>query len=132
MNAFLPRNKKLKEPSRKLRKDSTSQENRLWYDFLRNIKPRFTRQRVISNYIVDFYCHKLKLVIELDGSQHYQEENEKQDLSRMEYMNSLGIKVIRFSNLEIERDFSAVCQSIITEMQTPVSFADSPFQKGPI
>ena len=71
-NSFLPRNKKLKVFSRNLRKNATPQENKLWYQMLRTYPVRFNRQRVIGDYIVDFYCDKANLVVVLDGSQHFE------------------------------------------------------------
>ena len=113
---FLPRNKKLKIISRTLRTDSTKQENRLWYDFLKNLSPRFTRQRIIGNYIVDFYCHEASLVIELDGVQHYELEAVEYDNARTEYLSGLEIKVLRFSNREIDENFLSVCERVRKEL----------------
>ena len=111
-DGFLPRNNDLKGESRELRKNATKQENRLWYDFLKDVKPRFTRQRVIGNYIVDFFCFEAKLVIELDGSQHREPEAMEYDKTRTEYFNTLGIRVLRFTNNEIDNNFSSVCKTI--------------------
>jgi len=111
-NHFLPRNKDLKPPSRELRTNSTKQENHLWYDFLRNFVPRFTRQRIVNNYILDFYCHKAALVIELDGAQHYEKEAIEYDSARTEYLNGFGIEVLRFDNKQIDDNFSKVCEKI--------------------
>jgi len=111
-NNFLPRNKELKLPSRELRTNATKQENHLWYDFLRNSIPRFTRQRIINNYILDFYCHQAALAIELDGMQHYEKDAIEYDKARTEYLNGLGIEVIRFSNREVDKNFTNVCKKI--------------------
>ena len=111
---FLPRNKSLKSLSAELRKNATPQENKLWYEFLRNYNYRFNRQRIIGNYIVDFYCDRAKLVIEIDGSQHYYTKNIDDDKERTAYLNSLGIEVIRFANNEINESFYEVC-SVIDE-----------------
>lgn len=108
----LPRNKNLKQYSRNLRKNATKQERHLWYDYLRKYPLQFYRQRIIGAYIVDFYCPKAKLVVELDGSQHYKEDVTKYDDNRTLYLNGLGLKVIRFSNLEIDRNFQGVCNYI--------------------
>jgi len=105
-------NSKLTQRARNLRINATKQENRLWYDFLRNYKPRFTRQRVVGNYILDFYCAQIKLAIELDGSQHYEENGANYDNQRTQWLESLGIAVIRFSNLDIDRNFEGVCLAI--------------------
>jgi very-short-patch-repair endonuclease len=109
---FLPRNKNLKLPVRELRKNATKQENHLWYDFLRNLKPQFLRQFVLNNFILDFYCHKAALAIEVDGSQHYEKEAMEYDTARTEYLNGLGIEVLRFSNSEIDGNFTGVCEKI--------------------
>ena len=113
----LPRNKKLISISQTLRKNTTKEENHLWYDFLKQYPVQFNRQKVIGNYIVDFYCKKAKIVIELDGSQHYEEKGIKKDEIRDEFFESLGIKVIRISNLEIQREFKAVCEMIDAEIK---------------
>jgi very-short-patch-repair endonuclease len=129
----LPHNKSLKERSRNLRKNATKQENRLWYDFLRTQVPRWTRQRVIGNYIVDFYCHKRKLVVELDGGQHYQEKNMEYDNRRTLYLNSLGIEVMRFTNSDVDNNFDGVCAALaaaLANTETPGGFAATPFGKG--
>lgn len=109
---FLPRNKKLKGFSRALRNNATEQENRLWYRFLRTYAVRFNRQRVVGNYIVDFYCDKAKLIVELDGSQHFEETGLASDRERDEYLESLGLKILRFSNLDIDKNFYEVCTVI--------------------
>ena len=109
---MLPRNKKLKIRARELRSNATKQEDHLWYNFLRKYPVQFYRQRIIGNYIVDFYCPKAKLVIELDGAQHYEEEAMEYDSLRTEYLNALGLSVLRFLNREVEGSFEAVCKSI--------------------
>ena len=108
----LPGNKDLLEYARKLRKEMTKEERRLWYYCLRERPEKFYRQRIIGNYIVDFYCAKLKLAIELDGSQHYEEESMAYDASRTAHLNSLGIEVIRFANNDVMQRFDAVCEAI--------------------
>ncbi len=90
----------------------TKEERRLWYSFLREYRVKFLRQKILGNYIVDFYCAKANLVIELDGSQHYEERNLQSDLLREKYLSQYGIYVLRFSNLEIKENFSAVCERI--------------------
>ena len=105
-------NPNLKVFSTALRKNQTKEEKHLWYDFLRQYPVRFNRQKVLGPYIVDFYCASAKLVIELDGSQHYSEEGSEDDKIRDRYLARLGIKVVRYSNLEITREFDAVCVDI--------------------
>ena len=109
---FTGYNKKLKENSQKLRKEMTPQERHLWYDFLKNYPIRFNRQRPIGNYIVDFYSSKAKLAIEIDGSQHYEDKNKKEDEERTRIIKSYGIDVIRFSNYDINTNFEGVCMEI--------------------
>ena len=96
----------------KLRKNMTKQERHLWYDFLRAYPVRFMRQRVIGKYIADFYCAKAKLVIEIDGSQHFTNDGLQRDIEREKFMQSLGIKTIRYSNNEIGNNFESVCLDI--------------------
>ena len=105
-------NSALTENARVLRKNVTKEERHLWYDFLSTYEVRFQRQKVIDNFIVDFYCHKAKLIIELDGSGHYESENLIKDQIRTDYFHSLGLKVLRFTNIEVTREFKAVCEAI--------------------
>lgn len=84
----------------------------MWYDFLSGYKPSFRRQFVIMSYIADFYCPVARLVVELDGSQHYQTEEMKKDKLRGNKMESLGIKTIRYTNAEIQQRFREVCLDI--------------------
>ena len=95
-----------------LRKNMTPWERKLWYEFLRNYPVRFQRQKAIGNYIVDFYCHQAKLVVELDGSQHCSPEEADHDQARTNYLESMGLRVIRFSNLDVMRRFRDVCEAI--------------------
>ena len=119
----MERNGKLTKLSLTLRKNMTRQERKLWYDFLSAYPVRFRRQVVIGNYIVDFYCHQAKLVVELDGSQHYSPDGQLSDENRTAYLRSLGLYVLRFSNLDINENLSGVCQKIeqIVAMRIPSS-----------
>ena len=108
----MEQNQKLKKNAQNLRKNLTKEEAHLWYQFLCRYPLRFRRQYVIGNYIVDFYCHRAKLVVELDGSQHYTPEEMENDRIRTEYLQSQGLQVIRFSNLEVMRQFRSVCEAI--------------------
>ncbi len=105
-------NVKLTGNARKLRKTMTEQERKLWHLFLKNYPVRFLRQKVIDNYIVDFYCSKAKLVIELDGSQHYQEKGERADIQRDGYLANRELFVLRIPNNDINARFLGVCQMI--------------------
>lgn len=98
--------------AKELRKNSTPQENHLWYDFLSKYEVRFQRQKVIDNFIADFYCHKAKLVIELDGSQHYTETGIEYDDFRTEILKGYDLKVIRFTNRQINTNYINVCRYI--------------------
>ena len=108
----MERNSKLTTLARELRKKSTKEENLLWFRFLRRYPVRFHRQYVVGNYIVDFYCHKAKLVVELDGSQHYDPQTIKKDTERTTYLESQGLQVLRFSNLDVLQRFQSVCERI--------------------
>ena len=98
--------------ARDLRKNMTKEERRLWYDFLNTYPIKFTRQKILGKYIADFYCAKANLVIELDGSQHYEPEGIENDNKRTAYLNRYKIRVIRISNLDIKNNFEAACQYI--------------------
>ena len=112
----LPYNKNLKQNAVKLRKNMTKQEKHLWYDFLKDYPIKIYKQKVILNYIVDFYCASAKLAIELDGSQHY-DGQEDYDAARTKALNGMGITVLRFSNLEIDTNFKGVCEYIDLTIQ---------------
>ena len=91
----------------------TKEESRLWYAFLCKCPVRFRRQQIIGNYIVDFYCHEKKLVVELDGSQHFEEEGKQADRVRDAYLRGLGLTVLRYANSDVDRKFSSVCEDIL-------------------
>ena len=95
-----------------LRKNMTKEERHLWYDFLKSYPIRFLRQKVIDNYIVDFYCHSARLIIELDGSQLYEEKGLLKDKIRTEKIEQRNLTVIRIPNNEVNRNFEGVCQCI--------------------
>lgn len=105
-------NSKLTSRAQALRKSMTKEERRLWYEYLHNYPYRFRRQETVGNYIVDFYCAAAKLVIELDGSQHYEQKGMEYDERRSAYLNSLGIYVLRFSNMDILENLRGVCDKI--------------------
>ena len=95
-----------------LRKNMTKQEVKLWYGYLSKYPVRILRQKVISGYIVDFYCSKARLVIELDGNQHYTQEGLEYDAERYKLLEAYGIETIRFKNEEVEKNFYRTCQII--------------------
>ena len=105
-------NSNLTSNAKELRKNMTKEERRLWYDFLRSYHVRFLRQKVIDNYIVDFYSHQARLVIELDGSQHYEESALLKDKIRTEKIEGRNLTVIRIPNNEVNRNFEGVCKYI--------------------
>ena len=90
----------------------TKEERHLWHDFLRSYPVRFLRQKVIENYIADFYCHEARLIIELDGSQHYEEKGLLKDKIRTEKIESRNLTVIRIPNNEVNNNFTGVCEYI--------------------
>ena len=95
-----------------LRRNATPPERHLWYDFLSKYEIRFQRQKAIGTFIADFYCHQAKLIIEIDGSQHYSENGKERDGFRTGVLEGYGLKVIRFSNHQINTEFEAVCEYI--------------------
>ena len=105
-------NTELTANARTLRKNLTKEERHLWYDFLKSYPVRFLRQKVIDNYIVDFYCHSARLIIELDGSQHYEENGLLKDKIRTERIEQRNLTVIRIPNNEVNKNFEGVCQYI--------------------
>ena len=98
--------------AKNLRKAATPQENRLWYDYLSKYEVRFQRQKAIDHFIADFYCHKAKLVIEIDGLQHHTEQGREKDEFRTEVLEGYDLRVIRFTNKQINANFLGVCQFI--------------------
>ena len=108
----LPYDKRKIPKARQLRRNMTPQERKLWYGFLSSYAIRFQRQKTIDRFIVDFYCHKAKLIVELDGSQHYSDEGIAYDQERSAVLERYGLKVIRFSNRQVDWEFYAVCQVI--------------------
>lgn len=105
-------NKKLKKYSQELRKNMTPEEKHLWYDYLKKCPYIVNRQKVLGKYIVDFYCAEAKLVIEIDGSQHGKEDNRIYDSQRSDFLQGYSLKVIRFTNEQINKQFYAVCRNI--------------------
>ena len=102
----------MKSLSQNLRTNATQEENTLWYQYLRRYPVQFRRQCVFGQYIVDFYCAAALLVVELDGSQHYEPDRIQKDQIRTNYLNTLGIHVLRFSNTDIHKNLRGVCEQI--------------------
>ena len=109
-------NGQLKQYSTDMRKDMTKEERKLWFEFLRTIPLRIHRQKIIGNYIIDFYCASKKVAIELDGSQHYSDEGIDYDAQRTEFLNSQGISVLHYSNNDVMNNFDGVCTDILTKL----------------
>lgn len=112
-------NSALKQRAQSLRKakNATPQEKQLWYHFLKDHPLQFHRQVTFGSYIVDFYCPALKLVIEIDGSQHYEPDAMKYDAIRTDYLNACGCTVVRYSNYDVDHHFSSVCEDILRQMK---------------
>lgn len=136
----LPYQEKLIPRAKELRKNATKQENHLWYDFLCHYPVRFQRQKTIDYFIADFYCHAAKLIIELDGAQHYDEQGLARDKERTAILSEYGVEVLRFSNSDIDHNFEGVCKVIdLTVRKRMQLFAeelpqspagDSPLREG--
>ena len=109
---MLEYDKKLTPNAQKLRKEMTAEERQLWYLFLRRVPLTVNRQKTIGRYIVDFYCRQASLVIEIDGSQHYEEKGIADDARRTKILQSYHLSVMRFTNLDIRYHFLDVCTAI--------------------
>ncbi len=105
-------NNRLIPLAKQMRKEMTKEERRSWYDYLRGYPVRFSRQKVLGKYIADFYCAKARLVIELDGSQHFDNANIRKDDERTAFIERYGLRVIRIPNNEVSQNFSGVCEYI--------------------
>ena len=114
-------NKQLVPLARQLRKEMTKEERHLWYVFLRTYPIRFSRQKILGKYIADFYSAEAKLVIELDGSQHYEEEGMAKDAERTAFLEAYGLSVIRIPNNEVSRNFRGVCEYIDVAVRQSLS-----------
>ena len=110
--AHINRNFTLRDTARMLRKNMTRHEKHLWYDYLKQYPVRWYKQRIIESFVVDFYCSGAKLVVELDGSQHYTEQGLEYDRQRSLYLEAYGLMVLRFSNDDIDKNFEGVCMEI--------------------
>ena len=114
-------NKQLVSTAKKLRKEMTKEERHLWYDFLRSYSVRFSRQKVLGKYIVDFYSAEAGLIIELDGSQHCNDKNVKNDAERTAFLEAYSLKVIRIPNNEVNSNFPGVCEYIDSVVKQSLS-----------
>ena len=114
-------NKQLVPFAKQLRKEMTKEERHLWYDYLRFHPVRFSRQKVLGKYIADFYSAEAKLVIELDGSQHYEDGNMESDAERTAFLKGYGLTVLRIPNNEVNKNFAGVCEHIDTVARQSLS-----------
>ena len=103
---------KTKQYAKELRQHMTPEERRLWYDFLSQNSCHFCRQQPIGNYIADFYAPSIRLVVEVDGSQHFEETGQCYDAARSEFLRQQGVRVLRFTNEQIQRRFPSVCEAV--------------------
>ena len=113
---MIPYNTKLTQNARDLRKNMTPEEKHLWYDFLKRLPFTVRRQHNVENYIVDFYIAEKKIVIEVDGIQHNAEENKEADEKRDANLSLWGIKVLRYSNESINKNFAQVAEDILKHL----------------
>lgn len=113
----LPKKSNLGDLARSLRNNATKAERKLWFEFLRTCRPQWYRQRIVGNFILDFYCPKARLAIEIDGGQYYEDKKAYQDNQRTILLQSLGIKTIRFTNNDVVDNFDQVCISIDEEIK---------------
>ena len=113
---MFPYNKALKQNAQELRKEMTREEKMLWYNLLKRLPFNVKRQKVINNYITDFYIPKFKIVIELDGAQHLEENHLKKDEARDQALFEYGITVLRYSNEAINKSFTKVCDDILNRL----------------
>ena len=114
-------NRQLVPLAKRLRREMTKEERHLWYDFLRSYPVRFSRQKVLGKYIADFYSAEAKMVIELDGSQHYEPDNIQKDNERTEFLKGYGLKIIRIPNNEVAQNFRGVCEYIDAAVKQSLS-----------
>ena len=116
-NMTIPKDNSQLENARRLRSEMTPHERKLWYLFLRKYPVKVYKQRIIGKFIVDFYCASAKLVIELDGSQHYEPQGMAYDSERSAFLTALGLEALRFSNRDVDMDFRGVCTQIDITIQ---------------
>ena len=110
-------NKNIVHIAKTLRKNMTKEERHLWYDFLRTYPIKFSRQKILGKYIADFYSAEAKLIIELDGSQHYRDENIQKDFERTKDLEQYGLKILRIPNNQVNQNFRGVCDYIDNEVK---------------
>ena len=114
-------NKMLTENAKILRNNMTREEKHLWYDYLRKCPVRFSRQKILGKYIADFYSAEAKIVIELDGAQHFEKENRIYDEKRTEFLEQYNLKIIRIPNGEINTNFEGICRYLDKQIEQSLS-----------
>ncbi len=114
------KNNSILQTAKMLRKNMTPHERKLWYLFLRQYPVKIYKQRIIESFIVDFYCASARLVIEIDGSQHFTEQGMEYDKERSAVIEAYGLKVLRFTNYEVDTDFKSVCETIDEEIKARI------------
>ena len=129
-NMTIPKDNSQLENARRLRSEMTPHERKLWYLFLRKYPVKVYKQRIIGRFIVDFYCVSAKLVIELDGSQHYEPQGMAYDSERSAFLTALGLEVLRFSNRVLIWIFAACAHKLTSPFKNAckalsVTFGDS-------
>jgi very-short-patch-repair endonuclease len=129
--SYAPYRLRLTARSRELRRGLTAPEKRLWFDFLRHLPSKFTRQKPLGNYIADFYCASHRLAIEVDGDSHFSVEGKKRDKVRDAGMELHGVQVLRFTNEDVMQRFEGVCLEIVAVLELrktnpPLAFGSRP------
>jgi very-short-patch-repair endonuclease len=110
---YIAYRKDLKSRGRSLRTNATPAERKLWYQFLSGLPEKFNRQKPLGSYVADFYCSRLRLVIEVDGDSHFSERGEAYDLLRTADLQAQGLRLLRFTNAEVMQEFATVCETIL-------------------
>ena len=116
---WIPYRKDLTQRAQSLRRDPTPAEKKLWYEFLRDLPQKFTRQKPLGRYVADFYCARYRLVIELDGDSHYTDRAQRYDEARTAALETHGVRVMRFTNADVLQNFEAVCGAVMAALKQP-------------
>lgn len=118
---WVPYRGSLTRRAQSLRRDLSPAEKKLWYELLRDLPEKFTRQKPLGRYVVDFYCSSMRLVIEVDGDSHFTDEGQRYDTERIAELERKGIRVLRFTNLDVMQSFEGVCAAILTAINRPLA-----------
>ena len=117
-------NSDLTKFAQELRTNMTKEEKHLWYDFLKILPYTVNRQKVVEKYILDFYCAEAKIAIELDGSQHFEPDAKKKDVERDRFLREQGIRVLRYTNIDVNSNFDGVCSDILKNIDVRLNEAN--------